>query len=71
MIKIADLRQKNDKELVALLADTRTAAAKLVVEMRTQKVPNVKQLHAHKRTIARIQTVIRERELTKLEESHG
>lgn len=71
MIKVADLKQKNDQELQALLAETKSSAAKLVVEMRTQKVPNVKQLAAYKRTVARILTIMRERELTKLEESHG
>lgn len=70
-MKLVDLKTKTDAELQALLIDTRASIAKLTVEMRTQKLPNVKQLAAYKKLVARILTLVRERELTKLEESHG
>lgn len=70
-MKLVDLKTKTDAELQTLLIDTRASIAKLTVDMRTQKLPNVKQLAAYKKLVARILTLVRERELTKLEESHG
>lgn len=70
-MKLVDLKTKTDAELQTLLIDTRASIAKLTVEMRTQKLPNVKHLAAYKKLVARILTLVRERELTKLEESHG
>jgi ribosomal protein L29 len=70
-MKLADIKQKNDKELAALAADTRKQLADVLVEMRTKQFSNVKQINAIKKTLARTLTVQRERELKQLEESNG
>jgi large subunit ribosomal protein L29 len=62
-MKIADISQKNDTELAILLGETRTQVAELAIETRTKQVPNVKQAHALKKTVARILTVQRQRQL--------
>lgn len=62
-MKITDITAKTDKELVTILADTRAELAKLTLDMRTKQIPNVKQSAALKRTIARVLTVQRDREL--------
>jgi ribosomal protein L29 len=70
-MKLADIKQKNDKELAALAAYPRKQLADVLVEMRTKQFSNVKQINAIKKTLARTLTVQRERELKQLEESNG
>ncbi len=62
-MKIADIIQKTDAELATLLADNRKNLAQLAIDTRTKQVPNVKQAHALKKTIARTLTVQRLRQL--------
>jgi large subunit ribosomal protein L29 len=62
-MKIKDITAKSDKELATLLADTRSELAQLTLDMRTKQIPNVKQSAVLKRTIARVLTVQRAREL--------
>ena len=69
-MKIADINQKTDKELVTLLIDSRKKLADAKVELRTKQISNVKEIMALRKTIARVLTVQRERELTK-EEANG
>ncbi len=64
--KMNDLTQKTDVELAALLADSRKQVVQLAIDMRTKQVANVKQMHGLKRTIARVLTLQRERDLVKL-----
>ena len=61
-MKHSEIIQKNDKELGILLADTRKQLSQLSIDMRTKQVPNIKQAHALKKTIARVLTVQRERQ---------
>ncbi|HUC86924.1 MAG TPA: 50S ribosomal protein L29 [Candidatus Saccharimonadales bacterium] len=60
---MTELTQKNDTELTVLLGETRTQVAELAIETRTKQVANVKQAHALKRTVARILTLQRQRQL--------
>lgn len=69
-MKIADITQKTDKELMTLLIDSRKKLADAKVELRTKQVSNVKEILALRKTIARVLTVQRERELSK-EEANG
>ena len=69
-MKIADINQKTDKELVTLLIDSRKKLADAKVELRTKQISNVKEIMALRKTIARVLTVQRERELSK-EEANG
>lgn len=70
-MKLAKITEKTDKELEALIADSRKKAAELVLNLRTQKVANIKELHLVKRTVARALTVKRQRELAELEKNNG
>ena len=63
-MKLKDIITKSDKELQSLVADSHKAIASLVIDMRTKEVKGVKQIAAHKRTVARALTILRQRELT-------
>lgn len=67
MKQLKTLTAKSDKELMDLISDSRQQLATLAIDMRTKQVPGVKQIAAHKRTIARCLTLLREREISKLE----
>lgn len=69
-MKIADINQKTDQELTTLLIDSRKKLADAMVELRTKQISNVKEIMALRKTIARVLTVQRERELSK-EEANG
>jgi ribosomal protein L29 len=62
-MKLNKIVEKNDKELEALIAESRAKAAEIAINLRTTKVANIKELHEVKRTIARAMTVKRQREL--------
>ena len=69
-MKIVDIKQKTDKELSTMLVDSRKKLADAKVELRTKQVSNVKEIAALRKTVARVLTVQRERELSK-EEANG
>ncbi len=69
-MKLSEIMQKSDKELATVLAEQRKQLSQGLMDLRTRQVSNVKQAAAHKKTIARILTVQRQRELTK-EEANG
>lgn len=62
-MKAKDMRQKSDKELITLLGETRTKLAGVHMDMRVKEMPNVKQIKAYKRDIARILTIQHEARL--------
>lgn len=66
-MKLQDITKKTDSELAELITTERTALAGAIIESRTKEVKNVKNLAAHKRTIARALTISREREIAKME----
>jgi len=68
-MKIVELTQKTDKELQAVVTDTRKELAQLAIDMRTKQMPNVKQVQKLKKTIARALTVQNDRLLK--EEHNG
>ena len=70
-MKLTKIVEKTDKELEALITEQQAKAADLVVNLRTQKVANVKELRSVKRTIARALTLKRQRELAALEKDNG
>ncbi len=70
-MKLAKITEKNDKELEALIADSRAKVASLVIDLRTKKVTNVKELNQVKKTLARALTVTRQRELKLQEEANA
>lgn len=63
-MKITDIVQKSDKELVVLLAEQRAKLAELRVDYRVKQVSNIKEIAAVRKTIARINTIVRERAIT-------
>jgi ribosomal protein L29 len=70
-MKFQDITKKTDKELTALLADTRKQLLQASMDMRTKQVKNVKQIAALKTTIARALTEQRQRELTHVKEENN
>lgn len=62
-MKLAEITPKTDKELTALIEKCRQDLSGLAVEARTKKLANVKQFKAIKRDIARVLTILREREI--------
>ena len=67
-MKFRDLTTKTDKELQELVISTKKQHAQLAIDMRTKQVTGVKQVAALKKTIARTLTLLRERELAKMEQ---
>lgn len=70
-MKLADITAKNDKDLATLLVESRKQIAGLAIDMRTKQIPNVKQVSALKKTVARILTTQNHRALNSKEENHG
>ena len=68
-MKLQDITTKTDSELKTLLQATRQELAEAVVDSRTKEDKNTKRQAALKLAIARIMTISRQRELTKLEEA--
>lgn len=63
-MKITDIVQKSDKELVTMLTDQQAKLAELRVDYRVKQVSNIKELAAVRKTVARIKTIMRERAIT-------
>jgi len=68
-MKIAEITPKTDAELVALLADSRKQLAQLAIDSRTKQAANLKEIHAAKKTVARVLTVQRQRQLQEQEQA--
>jgi ribosomal protein L29 len=69
MIKLAEITKKTDQELAELVTTERAALAKAIIDSRTKEIKDVKILSAHKKTIARGLTIVRERAIAKMEAS--
>lgn len=62
-MKLTEINQKNNQELDILVRDTRASLAEAIIESRTKQVTNVKLYAGYKRTIARVLTIQRQRQL--------
>ena len=62
-MKPSELRDKSDDELKTLEKDLRDQLVKLGIARATQRMRNHSQLGKIKRDIARIKTIVREREM--------
>ncbi len=60
-MKAQDIRNKSDKELTQNLHQLQTDLMTAAIEYRTKEVKNVKQIHAIKKDIARVMTIMHER----------
>jgi large subunit ribosomal protein L29 len=63
-----DIVNKNDKELKDLLKEKREERYKLNLDNRQNKLKNSRSLFNSRKELARILTIMRERELSKTEE---
>ncbi|GAA4687965.1 50S ribosomal protein L29 [Phytohabitans rumicis] len=61
--KAAELREQSDEELVALLREAKAELFNLRVQSATGQLDNNKRLQVIRKEIARIYTIMREREL--------
>ena len=64
-MKARELRQKTEKELHALLKELREKLRSLRFDLAAGKVKNVRLIKENKKTIARILTILKERQLKK------
>ena len=62
-MKLSDIREKPTPELEALESELRRDLFKMKMEHATQQLSETHKLRVAKKTIARVLTVIREREL--------
>jgi len=62
-VKVSEIRDKNDEELVELEKELRDQIVKIEVARATQRATNTAQLPRLRKDIARIKTVQRERSL--------
>jgi large subunit ribosomal protein L29 len=69
-MKVKEMRTKSSKELETMLQDLRTKLAQTHVDMRVKETPNVKQIKAIKRDIARVLTLQREAQVKDMEKTN-
>jgi large subunit ribosomal protein L29 len=62
-VKAKDLREKTNEELLGLMAERERHLVEFRLQMVTGTVENVRTARASRHDIARIKTVLREREL--------
>ena len=63
MSKPAQIRDQNDEQLVLLLAETQHGLFRLRLQSETERLEAPSEIIKAKREIARIKTILREREL--------
>ena len=68
-MKASELREMSDDQLGATLRETSVALFRLRIQAQTERLDAPSELLRHRRLIARIKTVQRERELTGSQES--
>lgn len=62
-MKLADIVQKSDKELMTLIDQTRSELAQAIVDSRTKESKNVKAILAVRKQLARTLTIARQRQV--------
>ncbi len=62
-MKVKEMRTKSEKELSTMLVELRTKLSQAHIDMRVKETPNVKQIAAIKRDIARVLTLQRQTQL--------
>ncbi len=62
-MKVKEMRTKSEKELSTMLIELRTKLSQAHIDMRVKETPNVKQIAAIKRDIARVLTLQRQTQL--------
>lgn len=64
-MKVEEIREKTDQELQKILKELREKLMRLRFDMASGKVKNIREIRFIKKDIARILTILRERELKK------
>ena len=70
-MKMKEITQKTDKELDTMLRENRKQLSQIVIDSRTKQTSNVKQIAAVKKTIARLLTEQKQREINLEEKNDG
>lgn len=63
-MKTSDLKQKSDKELAELLRETKAKSVELRFNVVGGNIKDVKDLRESRATIARVMTILNEREMS-------
>ncbi len=66
-MKVAEIIKVSDKELDQIITDNQRKLSDIAVEHKTKKVSNVKEIASVKKTIARVLTIKRQRQITQQE----
>lgn len=64
--QLRELKAKDLKELIKMLKEERDELAKILLDLNSNKLRNVSLKKIVRKNIAQIQTLIREKELTKI-----
>ena len=67
-MKTKDLHQKTEKELNELLIDNRYKLGKLKFDLSSKKIKNVREIRDLRRDVAKILTILNEKNVIKKEE---
>lgn len=68
-MKLQEITKKTDQELAEIVVKSRADLAKAVIESRTKEIRDVKQQGRLKKTVARVLTIAREREIARQEQA--
>ncbi len=67
-MKIKDLHQKTEKELNELLIESRYKLGKLKFDLSSKKIKNIREIRDLRRDVARILTILNQKNAIKKEE---
>lgn len=69
-MKVKEIIEKKDKDLLIQIKDLETKLTKLKFEIATKESNQAAEVSKIRKSIARIKTILKEREITRKEEDH-
>ena len=69
-MKVKEIIEKKDKDLLTQIKELETRLTKLKFEIATKESNQAAEVSKIRKSIARIKTILREREITRKEEDH-
>lgn len=69
-MKVKEIVEKKDKDLIAQLKELETKLIKLKFQIATKESDNSADISKTRKSIARIKTILKEREIIRKEEAH-
>jgi large subunit ribosomal protein L29 len=69
-MKVKEIIEKKDKDLLTQIKELETKLTKLKFEIATKESNQAAEVSKIRKSVARIKTILREREITRKEENH-